>query len=238
MKALWKKFADAIDGRNTRERVLILAASSAVVFMLMDALLLGPVLAERKRIVQETLNDQVETGKTSAQVQTLIREKGTDPDVALKSKLADLAARQAALQRQIDAQSAELVPAERMSAVLEKMLANNPRLQLIEVKTLPRVVISMEKEPAPPRQGGQGGQARDARPSRAEEKNSSEMYRHGVEVSMRGGYLDLLAYIQAIESLPVRMFWDRVSLSAGAYPTVTMRLVVYTISLEKIWLTV
>jgi MSHA biogenesis protein MshJ len=235
MKALWKKFADAIDGRNARERALILAATSAVVFMLMDALLLGPVLAERKRMVQETLNDQAEVGKTAAQVQTLNREKGADPDVALKSKLADLAVRQAALQRQIDAQSAELVPPEKMSAVLEKMLANNPRLQLIEVKTLPRVAISMEKEPAPARQGGQ---ARDAKPVRADEKNSSEMYRHGVEVSMRGGYLDLLAYIQEIESLPVRMFWDRVSLSAAAYPTVTMRLVVYTISLEKVWLTV
>ena len=55
---------------------------------------------------------------------------------------------------------------------------------------------------------------------------------------MRGAYLDLLAYLKEIESLPVRMFWDSVSLSAAAYPAVTMRLVVYTISLEKVWLTV
>ena len=55
---------------------------------------------------------------------------------------------------------------------------------------------------------------------------------------MRGSYLDLLAYLKQIESLPVRMFWDKLSLSVTTYPMVTMRLVVYTISLEKVWLTV
>ena len=34
------------------------------------------------------------------------------------------------------------------------------------------------------------------------------------------------------------MFWDKVSLSVSGYPVVTMRVVVYTISMEKAWLTV
>jgi len=237
MRALWKRFAEAIDARNTRERVLILVASSALVFILMESLLVGPVFAARKRLIQESRNDQVEIGKMVAQMQSLTRARGADPDAALKSKLAALVARQAQLQSRIDAQSAELVPPAKMSAVLETILVNNPRLQLIEVKTLPRVAIGVEKDPEPAR-----AQARNARPapdsSTAPADGRSEMYRHGVEVSMRGGYLDLLAYLQEIESLPVRMFWDRVSLSATAYPTVTMRLVVYTISLQKVWLTV
>lgn len=233
MKAIWKKFADSIDRRNTRERLLILGTSGVVVFMLIDSLLLGPVLAERKRLVQETQNDQKEATKMAAEVQTLARDKAADPNVLLKSRLAELAGRQAQLQRQIDAQSAELVPPEKMAAVLEKILANNPRLQLIEVKTRPRTSISIEKEAAP----GQG-QAQEAKPTAADQKKLAEIYRHGVEVTMRGSYLDLLAYLKEIESLPVRMFWDQVNMSVTAYPTVTMRLVVYTISLEKTWLTV
>jgi len=94
---------------------------------------------------------------------------------------------------------------------------------------LPRVSISIEKEATP---------GREPKAAAAEEKNPNEIYRHGVEVTMRGSYLDLLAYLMQIESLPVRMFWDRVNLSVTTYPTVTMRLVVYTISLDKVWLTV
>lgn len=229
MNRYWKRFASLIDARTIRERVLILVTASVVVFMLIQSLLLGPVLTERRRLVQETRNDQAETGKMSAQVQTLNRAKTADPDVALKTKLAELGARQAQLQRQIDAQSAELVPPQKMPAVLEKILANNPRLQLIEVKTLPRVSISIEKEAVP---------GREPKAAAADEKNPNEIYRHGVEVTMRGSYLDLLAYLMQIESLPVRMFWDKLSLSVTTYPAVTMRLVVYTISLDKVWLTV
>ena len=232
MNAYWKQFAGMIDVRNTRERVLILLTSSVVVYMLMESLLLGPVLAERNRLVKETQNDQAEMTKMAAQVQTFVRDKAADPDVILKRRLAELTARQAELQRRIDAQSAELVPPQKMAAVLEKILANNPRLQLIEVKTLPRVSISIEKQAAP------GEQGREPKAAAADEKSPNEIYRHGVEVTMRGSYLDLLAYLMQIESLPVRMFWDKLSLSVTVYPSVTMRLVVYTISLEKVWLTV
>ena len=235
MNAYWKQFAGMIDVRNTRERVLILLTSSVVVYMLMESLLLGPVLAERNRLVKETQNDQAEMTKMAAQVQTLVRDKAADPDVILKRRLAELTARQAELQRRIDAQSAELVPPQKMPAVLEKILANNPRLQLIEVKTLPRVSISIEKPAAP---GEQGAQGREPKAAAVDEKNPNEIYRHGVEVTMRGSYLDLLAYLMQIESLPVRMFWDKLSLSVTVYPSVTMRLVVYTISLDKAWLTV
>jgi MSHA biogenesis protein MshJ len=235
MNAYWKRFASLIDERTVRERVLILATSSVVVYMLMQSLLLGPVLAERRRLLQETRTDQAEIGSMAVQLQTLALGKSADPDAPLRTRLAELTDRQAKLQRQIDAQSAELVPPEKMSAVLEKILANNPRLQLIEVKTLPRVSISMEKESAP---GEAAGQGREPKTSAADEKKPNEIYRHGVEITMRGSYLDLLAYLRQIESLPVRMFWDKVSLSVTTYPTVTMRLVVYTISLEKVWLTV
>lgn len=235
MNEYWKKFASVIDERSTRERVLILVTASLVALALLQALLLAPVGAERKRLVRETQNDQAEMGKMAGQVQTLARDKATDPDAAAKTRLAELEARQAALQRQIDAQSAELVPPDRIRAVLDKILANNPRLQLIEMKTLPRVSISVEKEAAA---GDKGGQARDSKPTSADERKAAEIYRHGVEVTMRGSYLDLLAYLKEIESLQVRMFWDKVNLSVTIYPAVTMRLVVYTISLDKAWLTV
>jgi MSHA biogenesis protein MshJ len=215
--------------------VLIWVTSSVVALVLLEALLLGPVGAARKRMVQETQHDQAEMGTMAAQMQTLVRDKATDPDAAVKTRLAELEVRQAALQRQIDAQSAELVPPERIRAVLDKILVNNPRLQLIEMKTLPRVSISVEKEAAT---GEKGGQARESKPASADESKPAEIYRHGVEVTMRGSYLDLLVYLKEIESLQVRMFWDKVNLSVTTYPTVTMRLVVYTISLDKVWLTV
>lgn len=234
MKAYWSRFASAIDERATRERVLILLTACVAVAALLQSLLLDPVLTERKRIVLETQSDQTEIAKMSAQVQTLVRDKAADPDVLLKTRLSELESRQAQLQRQIDAQSADLVPPEKMSALLEQLLANRPRLQIIEIKTLPRSSINISSEPAKP----EPRQAGDSKRESADEKTPDLMYRYGIEVTMRGTYLDFLAYLKEIESLPVRMFWDRLNLSAKDFPNVTMRFTVYTISLERIWLTV
>ena len=232
MKDIWKKFAALIDARNTRERALLFATTIVVTAMLMESLLLAPVSAQRTRIIQETQGDQAEIVKLAAEVQALVRDRGGDPDASLKARLAELQSRQTALQRQIEAQSAELVAPERMTAVLERILANNPDVQLIEVKSLPRTSVNISREPVKP------GPAGEAKPAAPEARKQAEIYRHGVQVTLRGSYLNLLAYLKEIESLPLRMFWEQMSLTVGAYPAVTLRVVVYTISLDKVWLTV
>lgn len=234
MKAYWSKFANSIDGRATRERVFIFLIACAAVATLLQSLLLEPILAERKRLVLETRNDQAEMGKMTAQVQSLVRNKAADPDVLLKTKLSELESRHAQLQRQIDAQSADLVPPEKMSALLEKLVVNRPRLQIIEIKTLPRASISIDQGPEKKETPKSGDPKRES----AAENRSDLIYRYGMEVTMRGSYLEFLAYLKEIEALPVRMFWDKLSLSAKDYPNVIIRFSVYTISLEKAWLTV
>ena len=232
MKNYWKLLEGRINERNARERVLIAAAGAVVVWMLIDTMLLAPVLAETRRVSLEALSGSEDLVKLTKQLQALALERGADPDSALKARLAELQARQAALKKQIDAQSAELVPPEKMAAVLEKIIASSARLQLAEVKTLPRIAVSLE------RGAGSAPAAQAGRPASAAEGKRVEVYRHGVEVTMRGSYLDLLAYLRQIEALPVRMFWDKMTLTVTAYPNITLRLVVYTISLEKVWLTV
>jgi MSHA biogenesis protein MshJ len=232
MKDAWNKFAALIDERNARERVLVLATTIVVIATLLDSLLLSPITTQSKRLTQETLNDQAEIVKLAAQLQSAAGNKVSDPDASLKKKLVEYQSRQVEMQRQIDAQSAELVAPEKMAAVLEKILANNPNVQLIEVKTLPRTSVNVSKEPIKP------GPTPEAKPATPDEKKPAEIYRHGVQVTMRGTYLNLLGYLKEIESLPTRMFWDQMSLTVGVYPSVTMRFVVYTISLDKVWLTV
>ena len=234
MKDAWNKFAALIDARNTRERALLFLTTIVVTALLLDSLLVAPLSAREKRLGKSALNDQAEIVKLSAQLQSIARAKAGDPEKDLKARLAGLQSRQAGLQRQIEAQSAELVAPEKMDAVLEKILANNPSIQLINVETLPRTSVNISKEPAKP------GTAPDAaaKPAPAQAQKPAEIYRHGVQVTMRGNYLDLLGYLKEIEALPLRMFWDHLSITVGAYPSVTLRAVVYTISLDKVWLKV
>ena len=64
------------------------------------------------------------------------------------------------------------------------------------------------------------------------------MFRHGLEITISGSYLDLYEYLSALERLPTQLYWGRAELSAGDFPETTLKLTVYTVSFDKAWLIV
>jgi MSHA biogenesis protein MshJ len=135
----------------------------------------------------------------------------------LKRRIAQIDARLGEKQR-------ELVPAERIPGLLEEMLRRERKLELVGLRSLPPVALFGDKDDT--------GEATTA--ARA----GLQVYRHGVELTVRGSYFDLLRYLSALEQLPLRMFWKEVDLATTEYPTITMKLTVYTLSLERAWVVV
>ena len=64
------------------------------------------------------------------------------------------------------------------------------------------------------------------------------MYKHGVQITVRGSYADLLQYLTALEKLPTRMFWGVAKMKVVQHPSVELTLTLYTLSLDKTWLQV
>ena len=117
----------------------------------------------------------------------------------------------------------KLVPPERMAALLEQMLARNGRLQLVAMNTLPVTLFNEQPTDAAAAEAG---------------TQEGLMYKHGVRITVRGSYADLLQYLTALEKLPTRMFWGEAKLSVVQYPASELTLTLYTLSLEKTWLQV
>ena len=75
-------------------------------------------------------------------------------------------------------------------------------------------------------------------PPRAGAAGERQVFRHTVELSLKGSYFDLLDYLAALEGMPQRVFWDGFELSVAEYPHSVLKLTIYTLSPEKSWLTV
>jgi MSHA biogenesis protein MshJ len=67
-------------------------------------------------------------------------------------------------------------------------------------------------------------------------KPGSLLYRHGVEITVRGNYLDMIDYMNALESMPTQLFWGGAKLEVEEYPTARLTLTMYTLSLDSKWL--
>ncbi|WP_432377445.1 hypothetical protein [Duganella sp. P38] len=62
------------------------------------------------------------------------------------------------------------------------------------------------------------------------------LYRYGVEIVLQGGYVDMVNYMAALESLPVQLFWGKAQLDAQQFPNSRLTLTLYTLSLDQKWM--
>lgn len=84
---------------------------------------------------------------------------------------------------------------------------------------------------------GKGAAASSSVASSVPASKAREMlYRHGVEMVLQGSYPDMVAYMEALERLPVQLFWGKAQLDARSYPDAKLTLTLYTLSLDDKWL--
>jgi MSHA biogenesis protein MshJ len=230
LKLQWHNLAERVDAMSLRERALIFLAAVLVLVTLVNTLLIGPLLKRQSELSRQIVQTQFQTKALQTQLQAMATAKSADPDAALRTRLQqmqqDMASADTALR---DFQSG-LVSPQQMAAMLEDILLRNRALRLVSLKTLPTQNLAAAVEEA-------ATQATAAQPAAAPAPQDG-VFRHGVEITVQGSYADLLRYLTAMESSPYRMFWGKADLKADSYPKATLTLTLYTLSLDKAWLTI
>lgn len=226
MKESWNKYAARIDALSMRERLMVFGAAILVAVYLVFALFVEPAQKREKLLAAQARQQQTELAALQQQVQVL-EQRLSDPDGAARTRRDDLKGQIATIDDSLKSMQHSLVPAQGMNALLQNMLARNPRLQLVSMRTLPLATL-VEKRAAPA----------DATPADNRALSEGNVFKHGVEVKLAGSYADLYDYLARLEKLPARMFWSRAVLNAGEYPRVTLTVTIYTLSLDKAWLEV
>jgi MSHA biogenesis protein MshJ len=237
MKRLWQRYAVRMEAASLRERVMIFAAAAVVMIALLNAVLIEPELAKQRRLSREVAQRQDQIKALQEQLQKLALARKADPDQANRRQLEALRRQIVELDAKLNEEQRKFAPPERIGALLEEMLARNRRLQLVDMRTLPVATLdqsgAVQKPAATPPATAEKGAAKAA-PSGP----GGPIYRHGVEITVAGNYLDLLGYLRDLEKLPNQMYWGKLDLSVAAHPQTTLKLSVYTLSLDLAWLIV
>lgn len=227
MKAQFKQWAERIDARSLRERLLIFGMAALAVVMLVTSLALDPLTAKRKALLQQLSEQEERVAASRLQIQALIAARSADPDAALRNRLAELKTRIGQNEEKLAAFQQGLVSSDRMAEVLKDLLSRNRGVRLVALRTLPMTALTGDAV----KPDGEAKEARAGDPGAA-------IYRHGVEVTVEGSYGDLLGYVAELEAMPWRVFWGGAALSVQEYPVSRLTLTLYTMSLDKTWLRV
>jgi MSHA biogenesis protein MshJ len=259
MMGRWKQLAARVDAMSLRERVLVFAALVGLILFAAYFAGLGPLLLKQAQLRMQISQQQNNLTGMDGEITQKLREYQRDPDVDARNRLAEVKSESAQLGETLRAMQKGLVAPERMAPLIDAILRANGRLKLVSMRTLP--VSSLNEAPPgeaapvqkPDLKSEAAAKLAAIRKSVAENaanpaaaaasigtavapKPGSLLYRHGVEITVRGNYLDMIDYMTALESLPTQLFWGGAKLEVEDYPTSRLTLTMYTLSLDQKWL--
>jgi MSHA biogenesis protein MshJ len=176
---------------------------------------MGPLDRERKGRLQQVEALRAEVSGLEQSVEALVEQGAANPAPDAKAMVEALQAEIADVDRRLAGATSGLIDPKEMSQVLEQVLARASRLTLQGLRTLPpQAVVAPNAQP--------GG--------------SAQIYKHGVELELTGSYLDTLYFLQQLEALPWRFFWDHIEYTVEQHPRGRLKLRLYTLGLEEGWI--
>ena len=212
LKAQLAQLASLVDALTVRERVLVLSAVLVVIGTLWQTLLLEPLAqqANERRTELAALEERIGVANRGLEEQILQIAGGSDVQ---RTRIASLRDRIAEINAILGDHAAELIDPSEMAQVLEGVLREQSRLSLVQISNTSPESLSASND-----------------------ENAVTFYRHGLEIEVEGSYLACLEYLNAIEALPWRLYWQVLELDVLEYPRTRIRIEVSTLSLDKEWI--
>ena len=220
--------AARMDALSLRERGMVFGATIAVLAFAGHTFVLTP--QDAKQAALRTQIEQQQAASTAIDAEITARVEGSriDPDAQSRTRLNTMQQEMGQLGSELLALEHGLVPPERMGPLVEGILRANGRLKLVSMRTLPAEPLAAPAAPTAP--------SAPATPAPAAGGDVPLLYRHGVEVTVRGNYLDMVDYMSTLDAMPTRMFWGRAQLDVETYPTARLTLTLHTLSLDRQWM--
>lgn len=218
LQSQFKVLTDRIDAMSLRERALIFITLLVALYFIAVNVIFGPISLEKDQLQKQINQKREEARVMEVQVQSVLSAGGQDPQLAKQKKIAALLENLKNMDVSLQKVTAGLVPPKEMARLVEQMLLKNRGLKVIKLESLPATPL-LEKT------GESGGKTVEGM-----------VYKHGMRIEFKGGYMDTLHYLKSLEALPWKVFWGQVALSAEKYPDSKVNLLIYTLSTHQGWI--
>lgn len=203
LRVRWQRQAQRIDALSLRERAILFLSIVAVLALLFDSFVLAPQAARAKLRSNAQAQQAAEIGKLREQFVSASSSSAASPATQLQVQLEGARNER---QRLDDAlrEAGTVNPAEGLSALLQRVLAQQPGLVLERLTLLEDTPVSLPS-----------ASASAALPGSRAPASMPGMSWQGVELQLQGGYRETQRYLQALERELPGLRWGEMRLSAG-----------------------
>ncbi|MDU0353129.1 type II secretion system protein GspM [Paraglaciecola aquimarina] len=200
---------------SVREQVMILVAGVVLILLLMYTLLLEPTFDETKKLKTNIASVKSELTTIDSQSAALMAQLQIDPNVSIRKRIAQINEQIASLDETLHSKISNLVPANQMGQVLESVLASSKGIKLVSLESITPTPLYLKSA------------AED------EQQVEPDLFRHGVNITLEGKYFEIQAYLEKLESLKWKFYWQKFDYKVEQYPIGQLELEIYTVSTSR-----
>ncbi|MDH5572317.1 MAG: type II secretion system protein M [Gammaproteobacteria bacterium] len=216
---LIEKYFNRFDTLNQRERISVAVLILVSLAILFYVAIIEPIALKVDSIRNQLANVEVQIKAGETQIATLQKVLAQDPDTENRKQLAQLQEQQKLINTKLREKMQGLIEPAQMAKVLEAVVTKTSNLSLERLKNLPTQPLI---------------DSNDDETSRA--ISDVGVYRHGLQIELRGSYMNMLAYLDNLKSLPWDFYWDTLELQVRKYPESHIIITVHTLSFKEGWI--
>jgi MSHA biogenesis protein MshJ len=216
MKIIWWQDPRIVSGLekyrelSTRERKLVLITAHVVIAAVLVFFIAAPIWAIALKDRQQANELESNSLRLEAHLQRLRSTPVLDPNDAVRDDIEKVLGQKAVVDERIQSLTDTLVAPENMPSVLESMMTQDTRLKLISLENTEGQSIALGSE-----------------------FSDVDLYRHGMKIRMSADYPSLMSYLQRLDSMPWKLYWQSLDYTVENYPGGELYLEVFTLSTRE-----
>ena len=225
MKEQWKNTSHKFLQLTSREQFLLLLTGVVAIFFIISYFFIDDKSA--KIITLDKQSRAMTSGNQTLNFSIKEYQKALqqDPNVSTIKQIAQLETKLANIDNQLVLLTTDLISPSEMREALLKLLKLEPGVSLLSFELIgakPLLNLSVDQPSA------------DAeKHSPTAEQLGLNLYKHGIKIKLSGKYFQLRNYLQQLEQLTWKFFWQNFKFEVKEYPRGEVDITIYSLGLKK-----
>lgn len=220
------KLQNWLETRDQKQRAWILAGALLFLLFFWYLLFASSLINKNAKLSLQIQSSKLQIAGIKAQTDTLLASAREPASVALLEQNANLKQQLANINQQLNMVLQTMIPPAEMISVFKSILADAKNLSLINLGNSP---IAETTAPTPVPTADKT--ASNTKP--ANQINNEILYMHSISLEFHGDFFSTLHYLQSLEQLHWRFFWDGLDYQVSTYPAAKITIKIHTLSTKE-----
>lgn len=243
MKQKIQHWRDRFEALSVRERAIIVFAIIAGLYTTWNLAVMAPIHKQQKKVLSQISQWQRQIKDIDSKINMITSNMTGNGETGSLLRIKNLKNEISKINQIKKDMTVGFIRPGQMADVLKGLLKKEPGLKLVRLQSLGVEPLfpaeqksEANKRKAKASQVKSDTQAQTAATAAETKTTGPEVYKHGIVLEFQGNYVSTVNYLQSLEALPWKFYWDGMAYEVLEYPKAQVTVNVFTLSLDKGWI--